>query len=116
MSWFFVKAALSGLIIAAVAEIARRSPGFAALVASLPLVSVLGMMWMWQGGLSPEKLADHAWGTFWFVLPSLPMFPLMAWMIRSGEGFWMALLAGCTLTVLLYLGMVWLGPKVGLKL
>ncbi len=98
------------------AEIARRSPGFAALVASLPLVSVLGMVWMWQGGLAPERIADHASGTFWFVLPSLPMFPLVAWMIRSGYLFWTAVLAGCALTVVLYLGMVWLGPKVGLKL
>lgn len=116
MTWFILKAALSGLIIAAIAEIARRSPGFAALVASLPLVSVLGMIWMWQGGLSPERIADHATGTFWFVLPSLPMFLLMPWLMRSGFGFWTSLMAGCALTVLLYFLMLWIGPRLGLKL
>lgn len=116
MSWFLVKAALSGLIIAGIAEIARRSPGFAALVASLPLVSVLGMIWMWYGGLGPQKIADHSAGTFWFVLPSLPMFLLLPVMLRSGFGFWTSLLAGCALTVMLYACMLWLGPKPGLRL
>ncbi len=116
MGWFIFKAALSGLIVAAVAEIARRSPGFAALVASLPLVSVLGMIWMWQGGLPAERIAAHAEGTFWYVLPSLPMFLAMPWLMRSGFGFWASLLAGCGLTVLLYFLMLWIGPRFGLKL
>jgi hypothetical protein len=107
---------LSGLIVAAVAEIARRSPGFAALVASLPLVSILGMIWMWQGGLPAERIASHAEGTFWYVLPSLPMFLAMPWLMRSGFGFWASLLAGCGLTVLLYVLMLWIGPRFGLKL
>lgn len=116
MSWFIIKAALSGLIIATIAEVARRSPGFAALIASLPLVSVLGMIWMWKGGLTADRIAAHAEGTFWYVLPSLPMFLAMPWLIRSGFGFWTSLLAGCLLTILLYALMIWIAPKLGLKL
>ena len=63
MLYLILKAGLSGLIIAAVSEIAKRSPGFGALVASLPLVSILGMMWLWQDTHDPVRMADHAQAT-----------------------------------------------------
>jgi hypothetical protein len=116
MYYLLVKALLSGAIIAAVSEIAKRSPGFGALVASLPLVSLLGMIWLWRDTGDPVRMAAHAEATFWFVLPSLPMFLLIPIMLRQGFSFWVALVAGCALTVLLYLVMTWLGPKVGLRL
>lgn len=116
MTYLLLKAALSGLIIAAVSEIARRSPGFGALVASLPLVSLLGMMWLWRDTHEPERLAAHAEATFWFVLPSLPMFLLVPAMLRRGVGFWPALAAGCLLTIGLYFAMTAIGPRLGLKL
>lgn len=116
MSWFLIKAGLSGLIVAAIAEVARRSPGFAALVAALPLVSVLGMIWMWRDGLGVEKIASHSEATFWYVLPSMPLFLLLPLMTRSGFGFWTSLLAGCVVTIALYFLMLWIAPKFGLKL
>ena len=116
MAYFIIKALLSGVIIAAVSEIARRSPGFGALVASLPLVSILGMMWLWRDTNDPVRLADHAEATFWFVLPSLPMFLVIPALLRRGAPFWPSLLAGCVLTIGLYLAMTWIGPRIGLKL
>ena len=108
MLYLFIKAALSGLIIAAVSEIARRSPGFAALIASLPLISILGMIWLWRDTSDTAKIAAHAEATLWYVLPSLPMFLLLPALLRAGWGFWPALLAGCALTVALYALTVWL--------
>jgi len=116
MLYLIVKALLSGAIIAAVSEIAKRSPGFGALVVSLPLVSVLAMIWLWRDTHDPERLAAHAGATFWFVLPSLPMFLLMPFLIRQGYSFWLALGLGCLLTIALYLAMTWLGPRFGLRL
>ncbi len=116
MAYFIIKALLSGVIIAAVSEIARRSPGFGALVASLPLVSILGMMWLWRDTNDPVRLAAHAEATFWFVLPSLPMFLVIPALLRRGAPFWPSLLAGCVLTICLYLAMTWIGPRIGLKL
>lgn len=116
MLYLILKAALSGVIIAAVSEIARRNAGFGALVASLPLVSILGMIWLWRDTREPERLAAHAEATFWFVLPSLPMFLLVPALLRRGVPFWPALAAGCALTVGLYLLMTWAGPRLGLKL
>lgn len=116
MLYLIVKAALSGIIIAIVSEVARRSPGFGALIASLPLISVLGMMWLWHDTQDPERLAAHAGATFWFVLPTLPMFVLIPVLLRGGTSFWLALAMGCALTIALYGLTVWLGPRFGINL
>ncbi|HCF24570.1 MULTISPECIES: DUF3147 family protein [unclassified Novosphingobium] len=110
------KALLSGALIVAVAEIGKRLPTVAALVASLPLVSVLGMILLWQSRPDAENMAVHAEATFWYVLPSLPMFLLIPWLLRSGHSFWLALLAGCLLTVALYLLMAQFGPRLGIRI
>lgn len=111
-----LKAAVSGMLIAVASTLARRYPGFGALIASLPLVSVLGMLWLWAEKPDPENMAAHAGATFWYVLPSLPMFLLMPFMLRHGVGFWQSLAAGCALTVALYTALAWLGPRFGLPL
>jgi len=116
MLYLVIKALLSGIIVAAVSEIARRNPGAGGLLASLPLVSVLGMIWLWRDTSDPVRLAAHAEATFWYVMPSLPMFLLIPWMLRSGWSFWASLLAGCLLTMALYAAMIALGPKFGLRL
>jgi hypothetical protein len=61
-------------------------------------------------------MAAHVEATFWFVLPSLPMFLLIPWMMRNGVGFYLALAAGCAITIALYAGMTCLGPRFGLRL
>jgi hypothetical protein len=115
--WYLVlKAAISGVIVAIVSEVARRYPGWGALIASLPLVSVLGMMWLWHDRPDAANMAAHAQATFWFVLPSLPMFLAIPWMLRSGVNFWAALAIGCAMTIALYLLMTLVGPKFGLRL
>ncbi|MGQ7829992.1 DUF3147 family protein [Altererythrobacter sp. Z27] len=114
--WAFVaKALLAGVMIAAIAEVGRRLPTMAALIASLPLVSILGMIFLWHARPDAENMAVHAQSTFWFVLPSLPMFLLIPMMLRQGFSFWVALAAGCALTLVLYLAMVQFGPRIGIR-
>lgn len=116
MLYLFLKASLSGLIIAAVSEIAKRSPGIGGMLASLPLVSTLAMIWLWRDTRDPLLIAAQAEATFWFFLPSVPMFLVIPWLLRNGAGFWTALLAGCALTIALYLAMVFIGPRFGVRL
>ncbi|WP_242415871.1 DUF3147 family protein [Sphingomonas panni] len=113
---FALRAALSGLIVAAVALIARRSPAAGALVASLPLVSLLGMVWLWRDTGDTVRLAAHAEATFWYVLPSLPMFLIVPALLRHGIGFWWALLAGCGVTILLYCATIPVAARFGVTL
>ena len=114
--YLILKAALSGLLIAVVSQLARRYPGFGALVASLPLVSILGALWLWKDRPDPANMAVHLEATFWYVLPSLPMVLVIPALLRAGLPFWLSLLAGCGLTVGLYLALMWLAPRIGLRL
>ncbi len=116
MGYFIFKALISGIIIAIVSEVAKRAPGFGALIASLPLISVMGMMWLWRDKPDPVLMAEHATATFWFVLPSLPMFLLIPMLLNRGWGFWPALVAGCMVTVALYLAMTWASGRLGFRL
>jgi hypothetical protein len=112
---WLAKALLAGAMIAAIAEIGKRLPATAAIVASLPLVSVLGMIFLWHERPDSENMAVHAQATFWYVLPSLPMFLVIPALLRAGVGFWAALALGCALTVGLYLLMMHFGPRLGIR-
>ena len=116
MLYFLLKAGLSGIIVALVSLVAKRYPGLGGLIASLPLISVLGMIWLWRDTHDPVRMAAHAEATFWFVLPSLPMFLIVPAMLRQGASFWAALALGCATTLLLYAAMTLIGPRFGLRL
>src|SRR5690242_16465858 len=116
MLYLAVKAALSGVIIAIVSEVARRSPALGALVVSLPLVSILGIVWLWHDTSVAERIAAHAQSTFWYVLPTLPMFLAMWAMIHYGLVFWESFASCCVFTVVLYLFSLGLLARFGVTL
>ncbi len=113
---FLIKALISGLIVALVALVARKSPGLGGLIAALPLTSVLAMIWLWRDTNDAMLVAALANGAFWFVLPSLPMFLAIPAMLRSGVNFWVALAIGCVMTMALMALVAWLGPRLGIRL
>ena len=116
MTYLIIKAAVSGVLVMIISEVARRSPGLGGLIASLPLVSLLGIIWLWRDTADLERIASHSQATFWFVLPSLPMFLVFPMMLRHGLGFWLSLLLSCILTMALYLATMWILPRVGIDL
>jgi len=116
MGYLIVKALISGVLIAVVSEVSKRAPGLGGLIASLPIVSVLGMIWLWHDKPDAENMADLARATFWYVLPSLPMFLLIPALLMRGWGFWPALAAGCLLTVVLYAAVTLAAARLGLRL
>jgi len=116
MTYLILKAAISGVLVMIISEVARRSPGIGGLIASLPLVSVLGIIWLWHDTSDVERIAGHSEATFWFVLPSLPMFLVFPALLRNGVGFWVALAVSCMLTIVLYSVTMWILPKIGINL
>jgi len=116
MLYLVIKALVSGAIVAAASEVARRWPGIGGLIVSLPLVSLLAFIWLWRDTGDAIRVAQLAQGTFWFFLPSMPLFLLLPAMLRAGVTFWLALGLAIAVTAALYLGMFWLAPKVGIKL
>lgn len=116
MLYLFIKAAISGVIVAAVSEIARRYPGWGGLVASLPLTSLLAMLWLWRDTSDAERVAELSQSTIWFIIPSVPLFIALPILLRSGIGFWISLAIVIAGTLALYALMFWAAPKIGLKL
>ena len=116
MLYLVIKAGLSGIIVAAVSEIARRYPGWGGLVASLPLTSLLAMIWLFRDTKDAARVAELSSSTFWFILPSLPLFLALPYLIHSGIGFWGSMAIAVAGTLALYALMFWAGPKLGLKL
>ena len=111
-----LKAALSGIIIAAASEAARRAPALGALILSLPLVSLFAFIWLWRDTGDSARIAAVSESTFWYVLPTLPMFLTLPALLRAGLSFWLALAACCALTFALYLLAVWALGKFGIAL
>ena len=99
-----VKVLLTAAIILFVNKIQLFNDRLSALLIALPLTSLLAMIWMHGGGQTPQRIANHSEGTFWFVLPTLPMFLILPWMLRHGWTFWPSLILNCLLTA----GFFWL--------
>lgn len=114
MLYYAIKVILSALIIVAVSEIAKRSTGFAALVAALPLTSLLAFIWMHLEHAPPARIAELSSEVFWLVLPSLPLFLLLPVLLRHGWDFWISLAACIAVTAGGYLALLLLLRKLGI--
>jgi len=116
MLYLIIKAGISGAIVAAVSEIARRHPGWGGLLASLPLTSLLAMIWLYRDSSDAERVAQLSVSTIWFFIPSVPLFIALPVLIRSGMGFWASMAIVVAGTLALYALMFWAAPRLGLKL
>lgn len=91
MLYYALKVVISALLIVAISEIAKRSTGFAALIASLPLTSLLAFVWLKAEGSSPGLIAELASQIFWLVIPSLVLFIALPLLLRQWLNFWISL-------------------------
>jgi len=102
MLYYTIKIMLSALIIVAISEIAKRSSLLGALLASLPLTSLLAFVWLYLDTGDTQKVAALSSDIFWLVLPSLPLFLLLPWLLKMGLGFWLSLGLAVVVTVACY--------------
>ena len=116
MAYFLAKVLISAVVIASVSELGKRFSMLAAILASLPLTSILAMTWLYLETQSIEKVSDLSRGIFWAVLPSLLFFIILPVLLRSGVRFGWAMGASCLVMFVAYLGYASLGRKLGLPL
>ena len=108
MNWMFViKTLVTVAIIVGVSEVVKRSPSIGALIIALPFTSLLVMTWMHIEGAPTAKIAQHSSSTFWFVLPTLPMFLVLPKLLDLKWNYYLSLFLCCALTTALFLLMEW---------
>ena len=113
---YAIKVGLSALLIVAISEIAKRSTGFAALVASLPLTSLLAFVWLQLDGTAASEIATLSRQIFWLVLPSLILFLMLPVLLDRGISFWPSLGMSMLATVGAYFLMLFVLKKFGMVL
>jgi hypothetical protein len=111
-----VKLFVSAAVILFVTRLQLVSDRLSALLIALPLTSLIAMVWMHVEGQPVARIANHAENTFWFVLPTLPMFLALPWMLRAGWGFWPALGCNGLLTIGCFWLTVWILRNFGIDL
>lgn len=102
MTWLLTKYALTALIVVLVSEVARRSTVLGAVLASVPMVSVLAMIWIYMETKDTARIAALSTDIIWLVLPSLVLFIVLPLMLKHGVGFWASLASGIASTALAY--------------
>lgn len=101
-----LKVLLTSLVVVSASEAAKRSAVLGAVIASLPLTSLLAMIWLYADTRDPEKVAAFASGIFWLILPSLVLLLAFPWLLRKGFAFLPALAASVVLTAACYVAMI----------
>ena len=108
MTMLAVRAVLTALLVVLIAVVARKSPNLGGLVASIPLISTLGMVWLWHDTHDARKVADYSLSALIYFLPSIPMFIIIPLLLRQGYGFWPVLALALVTTMILY----WLTSRI----
>ena len=97
MMWIIFKYLLTAGVVVLISEVAKRSDKLGGLIAALPLVTVLTLIWLFLENQAEDKIANHAWYTFWYVVPTLPMFLVFPYLLPR-FGFWLTLLFSVVIT------------------
>jgi succinate-acetate transporter protein len=116
MLYPLLKLLISAVVLVAISELAKRSTAAGALLASLPLVSLIAFIWLYVDTGDTQKVAALSYGIFWLVLPSLILFIALPQLLRAGWGFWASLAGAVLATVAGYFLMLWLLKKFGVAL
>ena len=116
MLYYALKVLVSALLIVAISEIAKRSTAVAALIASLPLTSLLAFVWLRLEGSTPAHIAQLSSQIFWLVLPSLVLFLVLPVLLRHGVGFWFSFAVSIVATVGAYFALLPLLRRMGVEL
>ncbi len=116
MIYYIVKLLITVVLIVLVSELAKRSTLYGALLASVPLVSVLAMIWLYVDTRDSARVAALSGSIFWLVLPSLALFVVLPVLLKAGVNFYLSMAIGIAATVFCYWLVVTYLPQLGIKL
>jgi hypothetical protein len=113
---YFIKIIVTALLITGISELAKRFTSVAAVLASLPLTSILAFIWLYRDTKDKQKVIDLSYGIFWMVLPSLLFFIVLPLLLKKGMGFGWAMISSCIIMALFYTAYIFVLGKIGVKI
>lgn len=113
---YVIKIFITVVLVVAVSEISQRSSFWGAIIASLPLTSLLAFIWLYTGTGDIEVVVKLSYSIFWLVLASLPLFLVLPALLSHGIMFWPALAIACGVTVVVYLSLIWVLGRFNVQL
>ncbi|GAB1370259.1 hypothetical protein MASR1M45_03190 [Candidatus Kapaibacterium sp.] len=115
--WYFIfKVLLSAVLIGAISEISKRSSLFGSILASVPLTSILAIIWLYTETKDIEKITNLSYDIFWLVIPSLSFFIAFPLLLKTNLNFYISMILAILIMIVLYFGMIFLLNKFGIKL
>ena len=115
MSWIITKYLTTALVVVIISEVAKRNDKLGGLIGALPLITIMALVWLYFERQSDEKIANHAWYTFWYVIPTLPMFLAFPFIYKF-TAFWPSLLICIAITGLSFVLLAFIVKPFGINL
>jgi hypothetical protein len=116
MMQYAIKVAVTAVLVVLISEVSKRSTLLGAVLASVPITSVLAMIWLYSESRDVVRVASLSRSVFWLVIPSLLLFVVLPFLLNRGHGFYPSLLVATIATVVGYLAMIAVAGQVGLRL
>jgi hypothetical protein len=116
MLYLIIKVLISAAIITAISEVSKRSSLFGSILASVPLVSVMAIIWLYAETKDTAKISALSYDIFWLVMPSLSFFMALPLLLKYGLNFWLSLLIALAIMILLYYLMIFILGKFNIQL
>jgi len=106
---------ITAALVVVIAEVSKQNVKWGGLIAALPIMTLLALIWMHLDHQPDAKLASFSYYTFWYVLPTLPLFLIFPALLAR-FGFWPALLASVLATALIFAACAWALRRYGVNL
>jgi ABC-type xylose transport system permease subunit len=116
MAYYIVKVFVTAILVVLISEISKRSSTVGAILASLPIISILAFIWLYIDTKSVEKISELSTSIFWLVIPSLSLFIVLPLMLKSKVNFYASLILSCAIMVLLYFTMLFILKRLNINL
>ncbi|MDX8393352.1 MAG: DUF3147 family protein [Mariprofundales bacterium] len=113
--WIVTKYLITAAVVVLISEVAKRNDKLGGLIAALPLITVLTLIWLYVEHQPQSKIVNHAWYTFWYVVPTLPMFLIFPFLLPK-IGFWLTLLTSVLITLVCFFGFALVVRRFGIEL
>ena len=113
---YVLKVILAAIIIVVVTEVSKVTPFVGALIKSLPIISIVSLTWLYLDTRDVALVSSLSRSTFWLVLPTLPMFLALPWLLASNVNYFVSLGLSVVGTCLLYLLFLFIYKNLGVQL